>query len=391
MVPAKSQFAAELTENLKISDIFMVTQKSLALGRSNQTYLKLTLSDSSGQVEARAWQEAEALEKTFSKGDIVSIKGRVSMYQGSPQINIDALAKISEEDAAGLSWGDFLPKAEKPVDEMWNELLAHMDFIENPYLRALLQAFAEDEEFCLKFKNSSAARGIHHVYLGGLLEHTLNLVKLAKAVGSFYPLNLELLTMGAFLHDIGKTRELSYASGFDYTTEGHLLGHITIGVQLLTEKAAGIKGFPQLLLLHLNHLILSHHGELEWGSPKQPRSLEALLLHAIDNIDAKMTSVGELINKAEGSPDDWTSYSKALGRCFYRPRLSGPELGDGDEPIDSPAEQNIKSSNNNVFSSIPEASPEQSVNNPEKEKTDSDKAQLFFGQGRQGGQGEFGF
>lgn len=332
MIQPKSQFAGNLAENQKISDIFLATQKILALGKSNQPYLKITLSDSSGQIECRAWQDAERLDKLFAKGDIVSIKGRVSLYQGTPQINIDSLTKLSESETAGLSWGDFLPTAERAIDEMWNELIAHIAFIKNPYLKALLNSFTEDSSFQEKFRNSSAARGIHHVYLGGLLEHTLNVVKLATAIGPFYPLNQEILIAGAFLHDIGKIKELSYVAGFDYTVEGQLLGHITLGVQMATEKAAKIPGFPEALLLHLNHMILSHHGEYDWGSPKRPKSLEALMLHAIDNLDAKMTTVGELINKAEGNSDDWTGYSKALGRCFYRHKLSGEEMGDEMEP-----------------------------------------------------------
>lgn len=328
MLKPKRQFASRLTEHQEISDVFLVTQKSLALNRNNQPYLRLTLSDRTGTVEARAWEGAQALDSEFQRGDMVRVQGRVTFYQGMPQINVDRLAALGPKDLSSISWADFLPAAVRDREEMWSELLEILGTLENPYLTSLCDAFASDGGFKEVFINVPAAKGIHHVYLGGLLEHTLSVARLVDGLAGLYPLNRDILLMGAFLHDVGKVRELTYRAGFDYTDEGRLLGHIVLGVEMLRERAAQVSGFPRALLVHLEHLILSHHGENEWGSPKKPKTLEAFALHALDNLDAKITGARQWMEKEDGVEGDWTAYWRILGRPLYRPPLSGPDFGE---------------------------------------------------------------
>ncbi len=337
MLKPKRQFASRLTEHQEISDIFLVTQKSLALSRNSQPYLRLTLSDRTGSVEARVWEGAQALDQEFQRGDMVRVQGRVTFYQGTPQINVDRLVALGPKDLSSVSWSDFLPTTQHDREGMWSELLEILGTMENDYLTSLVGAFASDGEFREAFLNAPAAKGIHHVYLGGLLEHTLSVARLAKVLAGFYPLNRDILLAGAFLHDIGKVRELTYRAGFDYSDEGRLLGHIVLGLEMLREKAAQISGFPQALLLHLEHLVLSHHGENEWGSPKKPKTLEAFALHALDNLDAKLTGARQWMEREEGVEGDWTAFWRILGRPLYRTPLAGPDFGEtgGEDTLES--------------------------------------------------------
>ncbi|MBI5444090.1 MAG: HD domain-containing protein [Deltaproteobacteria bacterium] len=329
MSQTKRQYAGSLREHQEVSDLFQVLQKSLAMGRTNKPYLRVTLGDRTGQMEARVWDGAVELEARFSKGDIVRAHGRVTSYQGVLQLNVERLEPLPEQDQGQICWAEFLPAAARPAEEMWTELRQFLTDVKNPFLSDLLASFAADAEFRQSFLACPAAKGMHHVYVGGLLEHTLGVVRLAHCVGALYPVNRDLLVTGAFLHDIGKTAELTYRTGFDYTDEGRFLGHIVIGTRMVRERAEAIPGFPAALLLHLEHLILSHHGEYEWGSPKRPKTLEALVLHALDDLDAKLCGAREWMAKAEGADGDWTGYWKALGRYLYRPPLSGEAFGDG--------------------------------------------------------------
>lgn len=327
----KRQYIGSLREHQEVGDFFQVVQKSLATGRTNKPYLRVTLGDRSGQLEGRVWEGAAELDGRFSRGDIVHARGRVTSYQGVLQLTLEGLEPLGEAEKAAVSWAEFLPAAARPAEETWAELQEILGEVKNPYLSALLRSFCEDPAFRQEFQSCPAAKGMHHVYVGGLLEHTLGVCRLARTVGALYPLNTDLLLSGAFFHDIGKIRELTYRTGFDYTDEGRFLGHIVIGTRMVRDRAGAISGFPSALLLHLEHLMLSHHGEYEWGSPKRPKTLEALVLHAVDDLDAKLSGAREWIAK-DGGEGEWTGYWKALGRFLYRPPLTGDAFGEGVPP-----------------------------------------------------------
>jgi 3'-5' exoribonuclease len=316
----KRQFVKKLEEYDKVDDLFLVLAKQLGVGRNKQSFLRLTVGDASGSIETRLWEGAEECAKQFKQGDLVYIQGKVTTFKNVKQINTDRISPF--DDLAKVDWGDFFPVAERPAEDMWAELSGLLDLIGHPHIKRLVSAFTTDDAFMAKFKRSPAATGMHHAYISGLLEHTLGVVKLARAVALLYPLDGDLLLAGAFLHDIGKTEELQAAAGFDYTDEGRLIGHLVMGLTMVREKCSKLEGFPRELQTHVEHLMLSHHGELEWGSPKRPKTLEALALHAIDNIDAKLAAATKAINEAEEGDENWTGYL----RMFERPLTRTPNF-----------------------------------------------------------------
>lgn len=332
-MPAKTQFIGKLREDQEVRDAFLVFQKQLTSGRTGKSYLRLTIGDRTGRMETRVWEGAEEIARRFDQGGLVYITGIVTSYQGVLQIKATYVEPI--DDVSKIDWADFLPSSEKPIEEMWTELTALAATIKNAHLAGLVRGFTEDPETSNALKRAPAALSMHHAYVGGLLEHTLGVMKLADALSGLYPVNRDLLLTGAFLHDIGKTKELFYDTAFDYTEEGRLLGHLLIGMEMVKEKTRLMDGFPQEAALHLAHMIASHHGELEWGSPKRPKTLEALLLHAIDNIDAKICSADKSLKEAEARQAVWTEQL----RMFGRPLMRTPGLADGGEQASGPAEK----------------------------------------------------
>lgn len=322
---AKKQFISKLYEDQEISDLFLVVLKQLSSGRTGKSYLRLTLGDKTGRIETRVWEGAGELAQRFNQGDLVYVTGVVTSYQGVLQIKATYVEVV--EDISKVDWADFLPSSERPAGEMFAELSALLATVENPYLKALLDSFTGDGNFKAELMRAPAALSMHHAYIAGLLEHTLGVVRLANVVSGLYPVNRDLLMAGAFLHDMGKTKELEYSANFDYTDEGRLMGHLVIGLLMVKEKAEAIPGFPSELLLHLEHLLLSHHGELEWGSPKRPKTLEALALHMIDNIDAKLSAADRSF-KADEKDGPWTAFQ----RMFDRPLARTPDFGSKEAP-----------------------------------------------------------
>lgn len=320
----------ESREGRRFTDLFLVLRKNLTTASTGRPYLRVTLGDSSDSIEAFVWEGASELDQRFSDGDIVEVRGSLKVFQGTPQIVVEALHRLAEDDLAGLEAGDFLPASKRPRAEMWSELRALLATAANPHLSRLFDAFLADETFCEAFQRTPAATGFHHAYVGGLLEHTLGVMRLARAVAPLYRdrIDADVLLTGAFLHDAGKVQELSSRTGFDYTDAGRLVGHIVLGARLLRDKAAQIEGFPESLLLQLEHLILSHHGEKEWGAPTVPQTLEALLLHYLDNIDAKLCGAWEWMEKDRSTGNRWTTYWKGLGRQLFLPSLGGAEFGE---------------------------------------------------------------
>ena len=274
-------------ENQSITGFFCVAQKSVRSKKDGAPYLALTLADSSGQIECRMWDAGEAGD--FAQGDVVKIRGQVSRYKEQLQITADRLRKAA---AGEYAVADFVPATERDVDEMWAELEEWVSTMEDADFQRLARVFLDDADIRAALREAPAAKALHHAWIGGLLEHILSLMGVADAVVRRYPgANRDLLLTGVLLHDIGKLKELRWGTSFEYTLPGQLLGHITMGVRMVEEKIAVLGDFPEEKRVLVEHMILSHHGRYEFGSPKLPMIPEAILLHYLDDMDAKMQTM----------------------------------------------------------------------------------------------------
>ncbi|MBW2121614.1 MAG: HD domain-containing protein [Deltaproteobacteria bacterium] len=319
----KGVYVGEMVEDQAIDGVFLVSEKRMAETRSGAPYLRLRLSDRTGEIEGRVWEQAFETAKAFERDDFVRVKGRVSRYQDTLQISIRHIQRLC---GTSVDPSDFLPRSNRDIEGMWDELRTVARGVENRDLRELLDAFFGDPEFASSFKRAPAAKKLHHVYIGGLLEHTLNLCRLALAVSEIYEgLNRDVLIAGAILHDIGKVQELTSERSFDYSDRGRLLGHLVIGVEMLDEKIAGLESFSEELALILKHMILSHHGQYAWGSPKRPKTLEAIVLHHLDDMDAKFNGVQEFLEKSSRSNSRWTEHHRVFDQFFYHPDFEESE------------------------------------------------------------------
>lgn len=303
-------FIETMREGLHIADIYLCKSKNIQLTKAGKEYGSIVLQDKTGTVDAKIWDLNSPGIGDFDTLDYIQVEADVVVFNGSNQLNIRRVRKVME---GAYDPQDYLPVTSKNIDTMYNSLLQEISSVKNPYLNALLNAiFVKDEVFVKKFKFSSAAKSVHHGFVGGLLEHSLSVAKLCEYYCTTYPiLNHDLLITAALLHDIGKTVELSAFPENDYTDEGQLLGHIIIGVEMISDKARDISGFPVKLLHELKHCILSHHGELEYGSPKKPAIAEAFALNLADNTDAKMETVIEILNGA-GKSTEWLGFNRLL-------------------------------------------------------------------------------
>lgn len=313
----KDLFIADLAkhENQVITAFFSAASKQLRTKKGGEHYLALILADRTGQIECRMWDNALEASATFEQGSIVKVKGQVCRYQERLQVNVELIRGALEGE---YDLGDFLPKTARDIEAMWAELAGYVDSFTDPHLKALLRAFLDDPEIAAGLRHAPAARAMHHAWIGGLLEHVLSLLGLCELTARHYPeVHRDLLLSGAMLHDIGKLRELRWATGFEYTQEGTLLGHITIGIGMIEEKIAGVTGFPPALRVLLLHVVLSHHGKYEFGSPKLPMVPEAMLFSYLDDLDAKMQSIRGEIAKSEmlgRAPGEFTDWVRALER-----------------------------------------------------------------------------
>ncbi len=295
----KDLWVADLAgqENREITGFFAVAAKQVRSGRDGGRYFALTFGDRTGQIDARMWEIAEAGE--FEPGDVVKVRGQVCRYNEKLQIKVD---KIREALPNEYELGDFVPQTERNIDEMWAELQGWVASFRDPDLKALLEAFLQDAELMQALRQAPAAKGMHHAWIGGLLEHVLSLMALCESAAQHYPsVNRDLLLAGVALHDIGKLRELAWGTSFEYTLEGQMLGHITIGIRMIEEKIAMIPNFPAAKRLLVEHLVLSHHGKYEFGSPKLPMTPEAIMLHYLDDLDAKMQTVRSEFARSEAN------------------------------------------------------------------------------------------
>ncbi len=303
------KYITALREGEKVSEIYLCKARQVAKTKMGKTYYSLMLQDKTGTVDAKIWELSGGIDH-FEAFDYVKIDGDVTSFQGSPQVNVRRLrvARTGEYDPA-----DYLPVSEKDIGQMYEELLGLVRSIRNDALKGLAEKFfVEDAAFIKAFKEHSAAKTVHHGFVGGLLEHTLSVAKLCDFYCGQYPLlKRDLLIGAALFHDIGKTRELSDFPGNDYTDEGQLLGHIVIGTVMLNEKIKEIPGFPGKLASELVHCILAHHGEYEYGSPKKPALAEALALNFADNLDAKMQTLKELF-AGNANNHGWLGFNRLL-------------------------------------------------------------------------------
>jgi 3'-5' exoribonuclease len=334
----KSPYVSELQPNQIITAILLVHIKDVRQKKTGDPYLSLLLGDRTGELDAKMWDNVPEVLHAFERDDFVKVKGLLQIYQNRPQLTIHKLAKVRETE---VDFGDFFPSSERDPEEMFAELREIVAGVGNPHLRGLLQAFLRDEQFVKLFKIAPAAKNVHHAFLGGLLEHVLSLCQLSRTTASHYKyVDVDLLLTGAILHDIGKVAELTYDRSFGYSTEGQLLGHIVIGLRMLGEKLSQVPDFPPRLRTLIEHLIVSHHGELEFGSPKTPLFPEAMLLHHLDNLDSKMECMRNLVARDRLADGHWTAYSSSLDRAILKKVkfLDGDTAPEVPVPVIAPVE-----------------------------------------------------
>jgi 3'-5' exoribonuclease len=299
-------------ENKVITSSFVVVSKQVKPKKNGEPYLALTLGDRTGQIEAKMWDNVEEFLDAFEQDDFLKIKGLINKYKNRFQLTIHKLRRMEEGE---VDFADYLPKTTKDIGELWRALTEFVATFKNPHLKSLVELFMADPEIAERYRNAPAAKSLHHAYIGGLLDHVVSLFRSCDLICQNYPqVNRDLLLTGAFLHDIGKIQELTYDRSFTYTTRGQLLGHMIIELEMLQAKIEKLPGFPAELKTLLEHLIISHHGQYDFGSPKLPMFPEALMLHYLDDLDSKMEAMrAHFIREAE-LEGPWTSYNASLGR-----------------------------------------------------------------------------
>jgi 3'-5' exoribonuclease len=335
----KSPFVSELEANKISTGIFLVQSKEIRQKKTGEPYLSLQLVDRTGDLDAKMWDNVAEVMETFERDDFIKVKGLLQVYNNRLQFTVHKLRRVEESE---VELGDFFPASKRDPAEMLAELRGLISGMTNAHLRALLEAFLDDPEIAGRYAKAPAAKFIHHAYLGGLLEHVLSLANLCRLVSQHYKdIDCDLLLTGAVLHDIGKIYELSYERSFGYTSDGQLLGHIAIGLRLIEEKLRCLPDFPPRLRTLVEHLVLSHHGSLEFGSPKLPLFPEALLLHFLDDLDAKMECMRALVDGDRQVDGCFTSYNSQLERVVLKklkyladpaPRLAPPAKETPREP-----------------------------------------------------------
>ena len=310
------RFISDLKEGEVIDSAYLVREKSFYITKNGNSYISLELSDKTGMVDCRKWDALKSLFDSFGVDDFVKVRARVEFYRNYPQLKLDSIEK-AEEKSVDISI--YVPVSDKNIGSMLKDFLSEMEVVRNPHLKALVHNIFSDREIAEKFKTAPAATDFHHPYLGGLLEHTLACVELAKMIASKYrDINVDLLLCGTALHDIGKIEELSYRRSFYYTDKGRLLGHIVLGVNLVSSVIDKMPDFPEELKNLVLHIMLSHHGEQEWGSPKRPMCFEAIILHHIDNLDAKINGFRHFVKTYNDPDSSWTKHSKMFGELLYK-------------------------------------------------------------------------
>ena len=306
-----------------IDQVFLVSQKQLRPNRNGNLYLQVELSDRSGTISARMWNASESDYRNFDDGDFVRVEGNTQVYQGCLQLIASNICKARHDE---IDYGDFMPITPQEIDRLAGRLKELLRGMKNTHLLTLAECFLIDDDFMGRFTRAPAGVKNHHAYVGGLLEHVVNLMEVCARVAPLYPsLDPDVLLMGAFLHDSGKIGELSYERGFAYTDEGQLIGHVVMAIGMLDAKLQeaqrlGGETVPEELALRLKHMIVSHHGQYEFGSPKLPMTLEAVALHHLDNLDAKLHSFEQQMRDDPNVESSWTSYNQNMGRKLFKGR-----------------------------------------------------------------------
>ena len=326
------RYVEQLRDGDPLDDVYLVTDKQLRVNRNGNAYLLLELRDRTGGISARLWNAGEQSARGFDPGDFLHAIGKVQLFQGSLQVILNTIDRV---EAQKVELTDFLPHTEQSIPKLMERLKGYLLRLGNPHLRALAECFLMDDEFVRGVTTCPAGVKLHHAYVGGLLEHVVSMMDAADRLLPLYPgVDRDLLLMGVFLHDAGKTKELTYTRAFGYSDEGQLVGHLAIGVELLDQAAAKVPDLtgepvPRELMIRLKHMILSHHGTPEWGSAKVPMTPEAMLLHLIDMTDTRMHQVARELREDRNNPTAWTPYNANLGRRFYKGGAQGDLYGEG--------------------------------------------------------------
>jgi len=311
----------DIKEDDQVRGLYLVKVKRTGSTKKGDPFLSMTLADRTGEIEARVWERVGELSPLFKEGDVIDVEGYAGSYREQTQLTLTAL-KVAEDISDPTLFMEATPK---DVTRMVASLRDILKGIKNASMKALVEKFLSDRNFMILFRKAPAAKNFHHSYIGGLLEHTLSVCQMASLVADHYPeLDRDLLITGAFLHDLGKIKELKFERQIDYSDEGRLLGHLALGVAMVDEKLVGLKDFPGEIAVRLKHLILSHHGEYEFGSPKRPKFLEAFALHLIDDLDAKMNGLSRFMEK-DRQEGTWTDFSRLFERYFLKGKLQAFE------------------------------------------------------------------
>ncbi len=322
------RFVSQLAHQESVDQIFLASEKQLRPNRNGNLYLQMELSDRSGSIGARMWNASEHDYRNFDNGDYVRVEGTTQLYQGTIQLIASSIRKAQKNE---FNLDDFLILSSREIDQLVGKLSAALRKMRDPHLLNLAECFLMDEDFMRKFSRAPAGVKNHHAYLGGLIEHVVNLTELITRVAPLYPnIDSDLLLMGAFLHDVGKIDELIYERDFAYTDEGQLIGHVVMAVGILerklreSERLSG-EPVPDEMVLRLKHMIISHHGQYEYGAPKLPMTLEAVALHYLDNLDAKLHSFDQLMRDDPNVESGWTVFHHSLGRKLYKGQPTAPK------------------------------------------------------------------
>lgn len=321
MAIASRRFVSALGHQEQIDQIFLASEKQLRPNRNGNLYLQVDLSDRSGTINARMWNASENDYRGFENGDYVRVEGTTQLFQGNIQLIATSIRRAMENE---VDTEDFMTLGSKQIDQFVTRLTAHLRKLKNPQLRNLAECFLMDEDFMRKFCRAPAGVKNHHAYVGGLVEHVVSLMDLCERIDGLYPgVNSDLLMMGAFIHDMGKIDELTYERELAYSDEGQLIGHLVMAVGMLDKKlkeAERLAGEPvnDETVLRLKHMIVSHHGQYDYGSPKLPMTLEAIALHQLDNLDAKIHSFEQIMRDDPNIDSGWTNYNQPLGRKLFK-------------------------------------------------------------------------
>jgi 3'-5' exoribonuclease len=329
----KSPYVNELKPVQIVTGSFLVCSKEIRQNKKGDPYLSLQLGDRTGELDTKMWDNVAEVMETFERDDFVKVKGLIQIFHNRPQLTLHTIQRLDHRE---VDFTDYFPASTRDPAEMWRELRGFAASLGNPHLHKLMGALLDDEDIARRYPLAPAAKQIHHAYLGGLIEHVLSMCHLARMTASHYPMiDGDLLLTGVMVHDIGKIYELSYERGFSYSDEGQLLGHMQIAVRLIGDKLRDIPDFPPRLRSLIEHMIISHHGQLEFGSPKTPVFPEALMLHYLDDMDSKMECMRHLIETDRQMAGNFTGYSQSLERVVLK--KDRYLAGSAGEPASAPA------------------------------------------------------